>query len=57
MCTEYTEPMEYSHVSEFVDAFGIVLSYDVRLILAKCKWNLESVCRFENSSVRTEYTE
>ena len=55
MCTEYTGAMEYSHVSEFVDAFGIV--YDVRLILAKCKWKLESVCRFENSSVRTEYTE
>ena len=53
MCTEYTGPMEYSHVSEFVDAFGI----DVRLILAKCKWNLESVCRFENSQVRIEYTE
>ena len=33
------------------------LSYDVRLILAKCKWNIESVCRFDNSSVRTEYTE
>ena len=25
MCTEYTARMEYSHVSEFVDAFGFVL--------------------------------
>ena len=45
----------FSYVRIFLTLLD--LSYNVRLILTKCKWNLESVCRFENSSVRTEYTE